>query len=112
MSWLSWRTERWLPRRSFLVVSSENHRSTRFSHELLVGVKCSWSGLGEQPAFDRRRLVGGGVVEDEVNVEVFGDLCVDGLQELPELDRAMAGVQPADHLSAGEIQRGVEARRA
>lgn len=29
-----------MPRRSFLVVSSENQRSTRFSHELLVGVKC------------------------------------------------------------------------
>jgi len=37
---LSWLTERWVPRRSFLFVSSENRRSTRFSHEELVGVKC------------------------------------------------------------------------
>src|SRR5271154_7341797 len=40
MSLLSWCTERWVARRSFLVVSSENQRSTRFSHELEVGVKC------------------------------------------------------------------------
>ena len=38
MSALSWRTERWAPRRSFLVVSSANQRSTRFSQEL------DWSG--------------------------------------------------------------------
>jgi hypothetical protein len=37
---LSWRTERCAPRLSFLVVSSENQRSTRFSHDALVGVKC------------------------------------------------------------------------
>ena len=40
MSVLSWRTERWVPRRSFLVVSSANQRSTRLSQEELVGVKC------------------------------------------------------------------------
>lgn len=41
MSALSWRTEVWVPRRSFLVVSSANQRSTRLSQEELVGVKCS-----------------------------------------------------------------------
>src|SRR3954471_5774189 len=40
MSVLRSRTERCAPRRSFLVVSSANQRSTRFSHELDVGVKC------------------------------------------------------------------------
>jgi hypothetical protein len=40
MSVLSWRTEVWVPRRSFLVVSSENQRSTRLSQDELVGVKC------------------------------------------------------------------------
>ena len=33
MSALSWRTERCAPRRSFLLVSSANQRSTRFSHD-------------------------------------------------------------------------------
>jgi MFS family permease len=38
---LGWEDPRvWAPRRSFFVVSSENQRSTRFSHELEVGVKC------------------------------------------------------------------------
>jgi phosphonate transport system substrate-binding protein len=40
MSALSARVERCAPRRSFLVVSSANQRSTRFSHEAEVGVKC------------------------------------------------------------------------
>src|SRR4029078_309834 len=44
MSALSWRTEVWVARRSFLVVSSENQRSTRLSQEALVGVKCTASG--------------------------------------------------------------------
>ncbi|KQV11921.1 hypothetical protein ASC99_35700 [Kitasatospora sp. Root107] len=33
-------TERWTPRRSFFAVSSANHRSTRFSQDDPVGVKC------------------------------------------------------------------------
>src|SRR5215213_4136822 len=41
MSVLRARTLGWAPRWSFLVVSSENHRSTRLSHELEVGVKCT-----------------------------------------------------------------------
>src|SRR3954447_11469075 len=39
MSVLRARTLVWAPRCSFLVVSSPNHRSTRLSHELEVGVK-------------------------------------------------------------------------
>ena len=37
---------------------------------------------------------------------------VDGGQELLELDRAVAAVQRADDLAGGDVQRGVEARRA
>jgi hypothetical protein len=44
--WLAWdpvlssQTERCAPRRSSLLVSSANQRSTRFGHDELVGVKC------------------------------------------------------------------------
>jgi hypothetical protein len=41
MSLFSGRTERWAERLSFLVVSSANQRSTRFSQLLEVGEKCS-----------------------------------------------------------------------
>ena len=110
MSALSWRTERCAPRRSFLVVSSANQRSTRFSQDELVGVKCKTKrGWAASQLLDRRRLVGGAVVEDQVHVEVVGDLAVDGLQELLELDRAVAAVQRADHLAGRDVQRGVEA---
>jgi hypothetical protein len=37
--------------------------------------------------------------EHDVHVEVARDLLVDRLQELVELDRAMAVVQRADHLA-------------
>jgi hypothetical protein len=49
------------------------------------------------------------VVEYEVNVELGGDVAVDGDQELLELDRAVARVQRADDLARGDVQRGVEA---
>lgn len=47
-----WATLGKLERRSCLSVSSLNQRSTRFSHELDVGVKCRchrrWRGLANQ----------------------------------------------------------------
>jgi hypothetical protein len=68
--------------------------------------------MGGKPAADLRGLVGRAVVEDEVDVEVFGNLLLDRLQELVELDRAVSLVQGADHLARGEIQRRVQARGA
>jgi len=53
--------------------------------------------------------VGGAVVQDEVDVELGGELSVEGLQELLKLDRAMAPVQPADDLAGGDVLGGVEA---
>jgi hypothetical protein len=47
-----------------------------------------------------------------VDVKVGGDFAVDGLQELLELDRAMAAVQPADDFAGGEVQCRVQARGA
>ena len=37
--------------------------------------------MGGEPALDRWRVVGGGVVKHEVNVEPVGNLAVDRLQE-------------------------------
>lgn len=51
----------------------------------------------------------GGVVEHEVHVEVDGYVLVDCLQELQELDRAVALVQRSDHLPALDVQRRVQA---
>src|SRR5439155_2318109 len=68
--------------------------------------------VAEQPAPDRRGLVGGVVVEDQVQLELGWYLPVELVEELLELERAVAGVQAADHLAAGEIKRGEEAGRA
>src|SRR4051795_10688826 len=94
MSVLSWRTERCAPRLSFLVVSSANQRSTRFSHELDVGVKCTTK---RGCAASQRPIAGVLCVlllsSTTWTARSAGDLAVDGLQELLELDGAVAAVQ-------------------
>jgi hypothetical protein len=45
------------------------------------------------PRAASRSRVGGGVVRDGVDVDVVGDFAVGGLQDLPTLDRAVAGLQ-------------------
>ena len=62
-----------------------------------------------EPTLYRRCLVGRGVVQDEVHVEVGGDLGVDLAQERQELGGAVAGVQRPDDLPGREIQGGIQA---
>jgi hypothetical protein len=50
------------------------------------------AGVCEQPALNHGRLVGRGAIEDHVHLEFGGDFTVEGLEELLELDRAMASV--------------------
>ena len=65
--------------------------------------------MGWQPLLDRRRLVGGGVVEDQVNLQVVGYLVVEPVEELLALDRAVAGVQRTDHLARRDVQCRIQA---
>ena len=51
------------------------------------------AGVRGQPALDGRRLVGGAVVEHDVDGQLGRDLAVDRLQELLELDRAVTAMQ-------------------
>jgi hypothetical protein len=57
-------TLRCAERRSLRLVSSANQRSTRFSYDELVRVKCRWKRGCEQPLVDGGGLVGGVVVQD------------------------------------------------
>ena len=102
-----------MPRRSFLLVSSANQRSTRFSHELQVGVKCR---TNRGWAASQRWIAGVLWVEALSRIRCTsrsaGTARSRVVQELLELDRAVAGVQRADHLAGGEVQRGVQARGA
>jgi hypothetical protein len=68
--------------------------------------------MGGQPALDGGRRVGRAAVQDEVDVELPRDFAIEGLQELLELDRAVAAVQAADDLAGGDVQRGVQTRGA
>jgi hypothetical protein len=49
------------------------------------------------------------VVEHQMHGQIGRDLAVDGLQELLELDRAVAGMQRTDDLARREVQGSVEA---
>jgi hypothetical protein len=88
------RTERWALRLIHFVVSSANQRSTRFNQELLDEVQPGAvgrhevereAGVATEPALDRRGLVGGGVVEHGMHVEVCRDRGVDQVEEAAEL---------------------------
>jgi len=51
-----------------------------------------------QPTLHRWRLVGGSGVEYDVAVQIWGDFCVDLLEERQEFLAAVAGVQGPDDL--------------
>ena len=53
-----------------------------------------------KPGFDRRRLVGGVIIHDEVDVEIGRHGCVDSIEETAELGCAMAPVAAAEHLAS------------
>ncbi|MDP9683679.1 hypothetical protein J2S47_004181 [Streptomyces griseoviridis] len=90
---------------SFFWVGSANHRSTRFSQDALVGVKCGWNpGMGRQPLLDVGCLVGRVVVEDQVDLEAGRNLLVEFGEELLELGGPVAAVERADDLAGGRFQ--------
>jgi transposase len=65
-----------------------------------------------EPGFDRGRLVGGVVVDDEVDVESGRHGRIDGVEEASELAGAMSSVAAAEHVAGGDIKRGEQRRRA
>ena len=66
-------------------LKSANQRSTRLSHEALVGVKWMKTWVPSEPPPDARRLVGPVLIEDEMHLQIRGDAGLDRLQELQEL---------------------------
>jgi hypothetical protein len=62
--------------------------------------------MASQPCLDRRGLVGGVIVEHEVEVEIGGHRLFDRVEELTELDRAVALVAAANDPSGGDVERG------
>src|SRR5207253_10243308 len=67
--------------------------------------------LGE-PVPNERRLVGAVVVHDDVHVEIGWDLRLDQIEELTELDGAMALMKLRDDLTRLRVERGEQRGRA
>ena len=64
--------------------------------------------MADEPALDRRRLVGGGVVEHDVHVEAGRYGGVDQVEEATELLGPVARRHLCDHLPGGDIERRLE----
>ena len=65
-------------------------------------------GVSKQPAVDLRGLVGGGVVDDHMDVELVGNGAVDEVQEPSELDGPVAIGHVGDDLARGDVEGHVE----
>ena len=60
----------------------------------------------DHPALDRGGLVGGIVVHHQMHVELGRYVGLDGVEELAELERAVAALELTDHPTRLGIQRG------
>jgi hypothetical protein len=68
--------------------------------------------MGQQPPLDRRGLVGGGVVDDHVHVQLGRHRAVDRGQELAELTDPVTAVGLVHDLAGRRVQGGEQAGRA
>src|SRR5208337_212459 len=69
------------------------------------------AGVALEPSLDLGVLVRCVVVDDEMQIERFGGVAVDGAQEAQELLMAMAAHAFADHLPGGDVERRKQGRR-
>jgi hypothetical protein len=67
------------------------------------------AGAAGDPLTDGRRLVGGKVVADDVDIQFRRDGLVDRLEELQVLGRPVAAVQLADDSAVGDVEGGEQA---
>src|SRR6516162_7294510 len=113
ISALSCWTLRWTPRLICLSASSANQRSTWFKpggagrREVQVIARV----VGE-PSFDGRRLVGGVIVEHQMDVEIGRHGLLDLREEVAEFDRAVTLVTAADDPAGDNVQGGEQRGRA
>src|SRR5271169_58675 len=70
------------------------------------------SRMTSEPTFDRGGLVRAVVVQDQMHVQLSGDVGFDRAQERKELLAAMTSMQLSDHAPRGDIQRREQTRRA
>ena len=68
--------------------------------------------ITQQPALDRRSLVGGVVIDDQMQLGRGRHRLVDGLKELAKLDCPMPLMQLADHGASFEVERREQVGRA
>ena len=65
-------------------------------------------GVAHQPGVDLGSLVGRGVVDDHVDVEVLGHASVDEVQELSELDGPVSLGHVGNDMARGDVEGRVE----
>ena len=106
-----WKT----PRRMRFRARSRKKRSTMFSHEALVGVKCMWKRrMARQPALHVGMFVGGVVVADEVELLFRGCAGIDARAESfsHSLMRVTLHAHGRSRLTVERVERGKQRGRA
>jgi hypothetical protein len=68
--------------------------------------------MAHEPLVDLRSLVGGNVVEEEMDVESVGHAAIDEIQEATELDRSVPFGHVGNDVPRCDIEGGVEVGRA
>src|SRR6266851_3996120 len=86
--------------------SSANHRSTWLSHDEYVGEMQLEPRVLHQPPLDRRSLVHGEVVADQVDRQAGLDGVVDPVEEVCEVPGRVPGGGFPGHRAGGDVQRG------
>ena len=105
-------TLRKTPRRMRRVISA-NYRSTRFSQDELVGVKCRRKrGVLSQPCLDLGMMARAVVVQAHVDVQIRRHATVDLSQEFPKFHIPVSEVAGADDLPFQHVERREHATEA
>src|SRR5512147_1179017 len=104
--------ERWAPRLIWCSPRSAKNRSTWLIQDAEVGVKwvCQRGRLAK-PVADQLGLVAGGIVQDDVDIEVGRHAVLDRIEEPAELLRPVAWHALADDGSGFRVEGGEQRRR-
>ena len=105
--------ERWAPRLICCSVSSAKKRSTWLIQDEEVGVKwgCQFGRLANQSRISLVLWLDA-VVHDDVDVEIAGQVSLDGIEKAAELGRTMTRHALADDRAGLHVERGEQRGRA
>lgn len=71
-----------------------------------LGVKWTRPQAFGEPVANEHGFVDSGVVDDDIDIEVAKDICLDGVEKLAKLLRPITVEAPTDDFADLDVQRG------